>query len=98
MDVEKMNPLDKYAAMQKMMSETGWKIFQYEVNEIGEPFLKDTLDPDLSDSGTKYTKRDLRVHQLSVVKRISNIPSLIKEEAKVFEAAKKLEGGNSAKD
>ncbi len=88
--------VDNWQAMQQMMATRGWKIFQQKVEEIGSEYMAEALNIDLP-PGKGHTKRDLRVHQCEVVKKICAIPEIIEEEFQAKVAADEAnKGGPSA--
>ncbi len=80
-----VSPIDKYSAFKKIENELGWKIFQLEVSKIGDEYLTELHDTTLV-PGKSYTLRDLKAFQVEVVKKIANIPVIIKEEADVHQS------------
>ena len=72
------------------MDMPAWKIFQEEVSKIGDDIMEKILNTNLS-GGKLYTIRDLHVFQANAIRKITNIPDLIEEEANVFESQNKPE-------
>ena len=84
--------VDNWQAIQQMMATRGWKVFKEKVEEIGQEYMAEALDINLP-PGKGHTKRDLRVHQCEVVKKICAIPDIIEEEFMAKVAADKANKG-----
>ncbi len=83
-----LNAEDKWALFQKLMDSPAWSFFQKEIEDIGQDIMEKILDPDVP-GGKLYTQRDLYVYQANMIRKITNIPDVIKQESDVFKSQKK---------
>lgn len=76
------NPIDVYSEIRKMCASEGWKILMERYAQEGDIILNELLRVDLEDSGVKYTKRDLLVHQLHTLGTLDRVLRQVEADAK----------------
>ena len=82
------NPVDEWAAIQQMKATEGWKILMERYAKEGDAILSMILDTGL-EGGVEYTKRDLYVHQLEALGRLSQVVEDFRIEAESGDTAGK---------
>lgn len=63
------NPIDQWAAIQQMKETIGWKLLMEKYAKEGEVYLSELLSLE-TESGEKFTKRDLLAYQLHALGRL----------------------------